>query len=369
MVKSLIKNIYLVLRRFLLKILVNRKSCQSIVPENADSILVIRLDRIGDLVASIPGIKAIKKIFPQAKITGLFSQSAIGLAKLIPEIDEAIVYQGFFPALKTLKNKKFFLVVDLLMDYTLKTALLSHLSGAKFTSGFDIGSRGKLFNVSLEPASEPKAMCKHIFDLARFLAKLSGKNEKDIPETEPVLVLTPELREFAGDFLKIKGVNYGEPIFGIAIGAKFPSQCWNEIRFAELSDRIANKYQARIVVIGSEQEEAKVSRVVPLMKNRPIIALGLPLDKLAGLISTFKLLVANNSGPLHMAAALNVATVSTMGPTVPHLWWPQGKNHIVNRRDLACSLCNRAVCRRHECLESISVEEMEKAVDLLMRKI
>jgi ADP-heptose:LPS heptosyltransferase len=369
MIKSLVKNIYLSLRGFLLRILVKRGKCESLDPGKVDSILVIRLDRIGDLVQSTPAIKAIKKIFPQAKITGLFSRSAVDLAKLIPEIDEIIVYRGFFSAFKTLKNRKFFLTIDLLMDYTLKTALLSHFSGADFTSGFDIKSRGQLFNASLKPAIEPKSMNKHILDLARFLAKLSGKSEKDFPDTDPILVLTPELREFAGDFLKIKGVNYGEPIFGIALGAKFPSQCWNEAKFAELADRIVDKYQARIVIIGSGQEETKVSRVVSLMKNQPIIALGLPLDKLAGLISTFKLLVANNSGPLHMAAALNVATVSTMGPTVPHFWWPQGKNHIVIRRELACSPCDRAVCLRHECLESISAEEMEKAIELLMAKI
>jgi ADP-heptose:LPS heptosyltransferase len=369
MVKCLLKNIYLALRKFLLKILVKNRGREILVAESVDSILVIRLDRIGDLVQSIPGIKAIKKIFPRAKITGLFSRSTIDLVKLIPEIDEAAVYQGFFPTLKKLKEKKFFLAIDLLMDYTLKTALFSYLVNAKVTSGFDIESRGRFFNASLRPAGEAKSMSKNIMDLARLLAKLANKNEKDFPDTDPVLVLTPQSREFARDFLKEKGVNAQERIFGIALGAKFPSQCWNEINFAKLSDRIAGKYQARIVIIGSAEEEVKARRVVSSMKSQPIMALGLSLDNLAGLIKTFKLLVANNSGPLHMAAALNVATVSTMGPTVAQLWWPQGKDHIVIRRDLACSPCNRPVCRSHECLESISVEEMEKAVDLLMERI
>ncbi|MFH0828283.1 MAG: glycosyltransferase family 9 protein, partial [Candidatus Omnitrophota bacterium] len=74
-----------------------------------------------------------------------------------------------------------------------------------------------------------------------------------------------------------------------------------------------------------------------------------------------------NSGPLHIAAALGVSTVSTMGPTALDFWWPQGKNHIVIRRDLPCSPCDRAVCRGHECLELISVEEMEKAVEVLLK--
>ncbi len=362
----LLKNIYLALRKILLKNLVRRETAVRIDSDKVNSILVIRLDRIGDLAVSIPAIKAIKKTFPQSRLTVLLNRATIDLAELIPEIDEAIAYQGFFPSLGKLRNKKFSLVVDFLMDYTLKTAMLSYLIGAKVTLGFDIEARGQLFNASLEPSPEPKSMNKYLLDLARFLSKLAGKEE--IPDTDPVLVLTPQAQEFAREFLKEKGIKDKELIFGIAPGAKFPSQCWKEERFAQLAQSLAEKYQAKIIVIASKQEEERLSKIISLMKKQPVIAAGLPLDKLAGLISNFKIMVANNSGPLHMAAALGVATVSTMGPTVPHLWHPQGKNHIVIRRDLPCSPCNRSFCREHECMELISVEEMEKAIEVLMAK-
>ncbi len=103
------------------------------------------------------------------------------------------------------------------------------------------------------------------------------------------------------------------------------------------------------------------------MRNKPVLAVGLTLDKLAGLIAVLRIMAANNSGPLHIAAALGVSTVSTMGPTAPEFWQPQGKNHVVIRRDLPCSPCDRAFCRGHECLESISVEEMEQAVKVLLK--
>ncbi len=364
--KKPLKTTYLFFRKILLKCLIKRNTVFRIEPDRVDSILVIRSDRIGDLVETIPAIKAIKKIFPQARITALLNRSTVSLAKLVPEIDETIVYQGFFPSLSALKKRKFSLVVDFLMDYTLKTAALSHLSGAKVTSGFDIESRGQFFNAGLRPSVEPKPMSQHLLDLVRSLSKLSGKDEGEIPNINPVLILTQESREFARQFYKKNGIQNEELIFGLAPGAKFPSQCWKEERFAQLADKIADKYRARIIVIVSRGEEARGKRIISLMKNKPVIAVGLSLDKLAGLISTFKLLVANNSGPLHMAAALGVATVSTMGPTVPHLWHPQGKNHIVIRRDLSCSPCNKAVCLSHQCLELVSVEEMEEAVELLM---
>ena len=369
MIKVLLKKFYLAWRKMLLKWLFRPRPVVRIEASSLERILLIRLDRIGDFVASIPAIKAIKAIFPKAKITMLLSRSTFELAKLVPEIDEAIVYQGFFSSLSTLKDRKFNLAVDLLMDYTLKTALLANLCKAKVSSGFDIEGRGQLFDLSFAPFSQQKPMSSHLLDLSRYLAGLSGKPAQDFRDIEPVLTLSLQSREFNQRFLKEKGIKEEELILGIAPGAKFPSQCWKEENFAWLADRLVEKYKARIIIIASKPEDQKLKRIVSLMKSTPVIASGLSLVQLAGLISVFKLMVANNSGPLHMAAALGVATVSTMGPTVPYLWWPQGKNHMVIRKDLSCSPCNRSVCRVHECLESISLEEMEKAVDTLMARI
>ncbi len=367
MIKSWLKNTYLALRRLLIKRLSGRENISRIEPDKVVSILVIRLDRIGDLVASVPAIKAIKKIFPKSRITVLLCRPTIDLIKLIPEIDEAIIYRGFFASLAELRNKKFSLAIDLLRDYTLKSALLCHLSGAEITAGFNIESRGSFFNSGLDIADEPKAMSKCVLDLARFLGKLTGKEKGEIPDIDPVLVLTSEAREFGRKFIRENGIKDDEMIFGIAPGAKFPSQCWKKENFAGLADWVAEKYQAKVVIIASKQEEDTAFRVGFLMRNKPVLAVGLALDKLAGLISFFRIMAANNSGPLHIAAALGVSTVSTMGPTALDFWWPQGKNHIVIRRDLPCSPCDRAVCRGHECLELISVEEMEKAVEVLLK--
>ena len=99
MVKSFIKNIYMTLRMIMLKCLIRQKAVSRIDPAGVDSILIIRLDRIGDLVVSIPAISALKKIFPRCRITGLFNRASMDLVRLIPEIDEAIAYRGFFPSL------------------------------------------------------------------------------------------------------------------------------------------------------------------------------------------------------------------------------------------------------------------------------
>lgn len=367
--REIIKKIHLGLRKTALGFLVRQKAMSVIDPDKVGSILIIRMDRIGDLVESIPAIRTIKRIFPKSRITILLSRSTLALIKLIPEIDEVIVYHGFFPTLRQLKKKKFNFAVDLLMDYTLKTALLSCLAKPRINAGFDLEARGRLFNFSFCPSVELKAMSKNLMDLTRFLAVLAGKRGNDFPDIEPELVLTSVARESSAKFRKDKGITDTEPVIGIAPGAKFPSQCWKEENFAGLADKISDKYQMKVIIIASVDEEIRVNKIVSLMKNKPVIALGLDLEQMAGVISKLKLLVCNNSGPLHMAAALNVATVSTMGPTVSHLWSPLGKNHIVIRKDLACSPCNRGVCRSHECLELISVAEMEEAVESLLEKL
>ncbi len=333
---------------------------------SVDSILVIRLDRIGDFVVSVPAIRYLKKIFPASRITALVNPDIVPLAKLVPEINEAIAYRGFRDAVRKFRPKKFVLVIDLLLDYPLKPALLARSIKPRITAGFDIEARGRLFTIAVFPTEKKQLMSEHLLDLSRCLAQLTGKKEEDIPKEDPVWVLDPREKSFAQGYYQQIGIQAQDCVIGIAPGAKFPSQCWKETGFAQLADRLAVKYKAKIVIISSDAEKERVDKIIAIMKDKPAVVAGLPLDKLAAIISRMKVLVCNNSGPMHLAAALGVATVSAMGPTVPYLWWPQGNKHIVIRRDLFCSPCDLAVCRRHECLESISADEMAQAVDIVL---
>ena len=367
MIRYCLRDMYLKFRASALRSLLRPEPVLSIDPGRIDTILLIRLDRIGDMVASIPSIKALRKIFPSSRITALLSWPASGIARLVPEIDDVIVYRGFIQALVLLRQKRFCLVIDLLKDYTLKTAALASLAAGKITAGFDIESRGRFFNAAFSPPPGPKPMSRDLLHLAGFIASLAGY-AGNIPDAEPVFVLPDDVISYGREFMRSKGIKDSDTVFGIAPGAKFPSQRWGEEMFAQIADRIAEKYNARILIIASQNEKAMAEKVSSLMRNRPEVVAGLPLDRLCGVIAGLRLLVANNSGPLHMAAAAGVATVSTMGPTVAAVWVPQGKDHIVVSKDLACSPCNRAVCRSHECMKHISLEEMAKAVDILMEK-
>lgn len=364
-----LKNIYLALRKSLLSILC-KADAGPVDQGKVISIVVIRIDRIGDMVVSLPAIKALKEIFPGCRLSVLLAPAHAALLKDSPWIDELIPYRGFFRSAGVLRRKRFFLAIDLLMDYTLKTALLAYLSRARLTAGFDIEARGCLFDLKFKPGLRKMRMGECMLELVRFLAKKSGKSPDAVRAQGQVLSVSRENMSFADKFLARHGIERDEAVFGIHPGGNFPSQCWELRKFAELAERISRKYKARIVILASAGERKLVSRLVSLMKTQPaLVAAGFPLDKTAAIISRMTLLICNNSGPLHIAAALGVPTVSTMGPTDPDLWAPEGSNHIVIRVAPDCSPCNRPFCRGHECLKAITVEKMEKAVDTQMQTL
>lgn len=367
--KYILKNTYLFLRKTILKIMVMPQAVSKINPADVGSVVAIRIDRIGDVVVSLPALKALKEIFPQSHLAVVIKESNIALVKNVPWIDEAIPYRGFRQVLGILHKKGFSMAIDLLMDYSLKTALLVFLSRAKVKVGFDIQGRGRFFNVTTAPSLEKKQMSKHLLDLVRLVAGVSHIDKEKIKDTIPELFVSEEDKAYANDFLKKHGVQDKDVIFGVHPGGWFPSQRWPLERFAQLAEGLSRKYNAKIVVMGSSHEKKLLDTFVQVMKIKPIMVIGFTLDKLAAIIAQTGIVIANNSGLLHIAAALRKPTVSIMGPTDPYLWWPQGDNQLVIRHTLGCSPCSLGSCKKHSCMLSISVEEMEKAVEGLISNI
>ncbi len=368
-IKAICKGAYLGARQLLLKLIsaaVKKPPGPSTV--GAKSVLAVRIDRIGDLVVSLAALKHLRNVFPAAKIAVLTTRQNSALLNVFPWIDEVIVYQGFMPTLQLLRKKGFDLAVDFLMDYPLRTALLVYLSKSKITAGFDIAGRGSCFNLSLRPASEKKHVGLYMLDLVQAIAKAyAGRIQRD--ENPAIEFLIPRYSlEKLESLLRQDGINKGDFVVVIHPGGHYASQRWPIGRFAELADKLMEKYKARIIIIGEHKEKQIIERLSGAMKEKPLKAIGWALDKIAALISLADLFIGDNSGPLHIAVTLGIPTVSTMGPTDPDLWWPKGENHIVIRKKLLCSPCNKAFCRQHECMRLISVEEILGAVEMQINK-
>ena len=334
------------------------------------SVFVFPLKRLGDAVLSIPAFRAIKESIPQSRITVFAPSYVQDILERIPSIDSIVPYSAdssFYKKARRVRklfDNPFDLAVDLTCDYTIEGAVLCYLSGAAYRVGYDTWKRGFLFNRPVKHDTRPAPVVDEILNIVQNIGlKTDDKSLKISASTEAI--------ETAKKFLRFKDVKENDLVIGIHPGGYYPTQRWLSERFAEVADKIIEKHKARVLVMGGSKEEELISRIKTSMANQPVVFLNQPIGDLLAMIQVCHLLICNNSGPLHMAAAVGIPTVSTMGPTLAERWWPQGENHIVLRQDLPCMPCNEGRCRLKtlECMKLITVEDMLKAAESQLSRI
>jgi len=363
--RAIFKIGYLYLRRvfliYTMSLFLSKKEV-SFSMRNIKKILIIRIDGIGDLVLSTPALRAIREEFPQANITLVLNSNAQDLFKGIPWIDRIIVYRNLIQMAKILRQENFDLAIDLLMDYLLKSAFLVFLSSARYKLGYNIQGRGVFFNIRIEPTWAEKHIIERTLDVLRAIGV-------DTENRIPKILISDEQKNFTEEFLNQQKISKDDLLIGIHPGGRYLTQRWLLERFAQVADRIIAEYRIKVIIIGAPDEEKLICKVASLIKKQVVEAIGVSLGRLSALIARCNLFVCNNSGLLHIATAVSTPTVSTMGPTIPYLWWPQGENHIVVRKDLPCSPCNSGLCKSRQCMELITVEDMMEAVKIQLKRI
>jgi ADP-heptose:LPS heptosyltransferase len=238
----------------------------------------------------------------------------------------------------------------MLLDHKIKTALLAFASGAGIRAGFAWGFRQVLFThaVSLSMTKDKNMVDAHL-ELLKAL---------DVP----VRFTIPEIE------VSRHGAE-GALIVCVHPGGYYPSQRWGKDSFAAVIRKIIEKHKASVKIIAGEAEKALADHIVSHVNSPSVVAVFPQTSaELVSLLAQSDLVVCNNSGPLHIAAALGIPTVSTMGPTDPVLWQPAGEKNIVIRKGLDCSPCGKAVCSKHICLEMITPEEVFLAVEEAIRR-
>jgi lipopolysaccharide heptosyltransferase II len=307
------------------------------------------------MVQSTAALKALRKGFPRAKITVLASERNHEILKYNPNINDILIYKGIARFIREIRPRGFDLVIDPFLTYELRQAFMTFLSGGKYKIGFAGAGREVFFNVRGPTASSPKQMVDHLLDLAELAG---GKREGCEPE---VFLSDPET-EWADQALAEKGISANAVTIAMHPGAHYPSQQWAAERFGEVARRILDHDQAKVILLGSRDEKVLLEAVEKSVgADIQTFSCG-NIREFIALLSRCDLLVCNNSGPMHIASALKVPTVSMMGPTVTPLWLPYGRKNVVIKKKLFCSPCNRAICKDHECMESITVDEVFEAL-------
>jgi ADP-heptose:LPS heptosyltransferase len=316
------------------------------------------------MVLSTPALKAIKERYPAAELCVLAAPFPAGILEGLPYVDKVLVWrpEGLLAALKTangLRAENFDLVIDPYCGHELRTALIAFLSGAPFRAGYDIAGRGVFFDLPVDPSAGKG----HFVDEAFGVLKAVGVAGR---ASDPELRVADRGEAEARAMLAGSGAREGDLLVSVHPGGHYPSQRWPAQRFAEVIKALIAAHKARIALIGASSEPEAAGAVLAALggaeKGNIIMAQDLPAGTLCALIARSRLFIGNNSGPLHVAAALKVPSVSTMGPTDPVKWTPIGAGQTVLRTALPCAGCGKGKCTAG-CMLDISVGDVLAAAE------
>lgn len=332
-------------------------------------ILLIKMERIGDLVLSTPAVRTIKEKFPGSHISIIINPSIKEIVEKDPYLDEVVVYDvkrvhrsllAKIRFVRDLRSRGFDLGIDLsTRDFFFLPVWLLYLSKAKVTLGLDNFGRGFLFNIKVKPYSKPRP---YVEEVLHILSPL-GIDTSDIT---PKLFFPDADKSDIRRILNKEGIEEDDFLICIHPGGIYETKYWRKDGYSKVAQHLIRKYGAKVIFVGSQEERELVDEIIALTNEEPINLAGrISLGQLMALISGCYLFIGNNSGPLHIAVGLNIPTISFLGPSIPERWSPQGERDIVFRKDLSCSPCNFGYCYRRDlaCLREIMPEEVIDAVD------
>jgi ADP-heptose:LPS heptosyltransferase len=247
---------------------------------------------------------------------------------------------------------------------TQRMKLLFRLIGAKETYGRNTAGRGSFYTKSLPDPESPESV--HEVEMNLRVVRLLGI---DAPLAQPKFWLLDSDREAAARLLPQSWRDDGKPVVALCPGAEVPNKRWRAERYTAVGLELARRFGARIVVVGGAADSMLLAWLSPILESGGISLIGqTSLPVLAGVLENCRLLVTNDSGPMHLAAAMRTPVVAIFGPGYPGRFGPVGEGHIVLHHQVECSPCNDFHCRRMLCLDSISTDDVLAAASQLLQK-
>jgi lipopolysaccharide heptosyltransferase II len=366
-------------------------------PDGIRRILLLRLERIGDLLMSLPAIHALRERVPLATIDLIVGNWNRDIAAQVTGIDTVETMDAPWLARGRRSQAAAALVrqargwrargydLALNLEGDIRSNVLMALSGARWTAGFGMAGGGPLLDddVAFDARSHTA------INGVRLVSAAFG--EGDFQAAHPVqgldaaallrraeLKIPPSAHAAADRALACTGTaQANRPLVGLQIGAGRAIKEWPTSRMAEVGAWAARERGAALVLTGSGEDRDRAARVrQALPPDVTVIDLvgALDLLPLAAVLARLSLFVTPDTGPMHLAAVLGTPVVAVFGPSSPERWGPLSQACRVVRIDLSCSPCNRirhppARCQGHtpDCLAGISVGQVIAAADDLLR--
>ena len=328
----------------------------------------MRLGSLGDVILCTPCVRALKENLPDATVVMLTERRFAPLFKYNPHIDKILTFSrearwfsrsGMLDLVCSVW-REFDCSIDL--HHKFRTALLGFLSGAEKRIGYrSVFSPFYTDSIPDDPSI-------HVAEAHLNLLRPLGIEVEKAPPVE--LHLSPEMTIWAEEKMLSRGIAQDRLRFGIFPGAGWESKRWRAERFAALADLAIERLSAQVLIFVGPNEKWIADRVSEAMSYEPIIFGDMSLLELAALISRCDLFLSNDTGPMHIAAAVGVPTIGLFGPSDPTRFAPFAPNCFALKGDAPCSPCGDFKrCDGRRCMDAITVKRVWGKVEEICGRI
>jgi heptosyltransferase-2 len=337
-------------------------------------ILIRGTNWVGDAVISIPAMRQIRRLFPDAHISLLVRPWVKDIYSTVEFVDEILEYDkhgihrgwmGFRRLIGDLRSRHFDLAV--LLQNAFEAALIAWCARIPRRIGYDRDGRGFLLTDACRIDPEVGRVHQAYYYLG-ILSKLGLLERRPWDSGNDLLSTRIGIREgdrrAAGAMLRSGGIPEGPIIVGINPGAFYgEAKRWLPDRYAGVADALVDRFEARIVLFGSSSDLPIVEEVAAHMKHPSLVLAGrTTLGQLIALLKECRLLITNDSGPMHLAAALDVPQLALFGSTSEIATGPLSRHATVIKHPVECNPCFLRKCPTDfRCMKGISVQRVLEA--------
>ena len=353
---------------------------KSLYPDQVNRLLVRGTNWVGDAIMSVPALREIRRLFPQSKITLLVRPWVKDVYSDVAFVDEVIEldsrgrhrgWSGFGRLASELRRREFDLAI--LLPNSIGAALAVWRARIPGRLGYERDWRGPL----LTHPSKIDPEVQKVHQVYYYLGILSGAGllptrlwEDTNYQPSIDIGVRESDRQAARRLLERKSVAPGEMLIGVNPGASYgPAKRWLPDRYASVADRLAEIHGARILLFGAANEISIAHEIAKQMKHAPVVLAGeTTLGELMAVIRECSLLLTNDSGTMHLAAALDTPQLAIFGSTSEIATGPLGSKSRVIKHPVECSPCFLRECPiDFRCMTRIPADQVFEAADLLLR--
>ena len=327
-------------------------------------ILCIKPRGIGDIILSTIVLENLKAAFPHSEIHYLTEEFAKRAVENNPFVSKILTFNKkdfVLSIIRKVRKEKFDLVIDFWSNP--KTAQITFLSGARYRVGYEKRGRKYAYNY----LGKNGTMGQHAAEDNLVLLKAI-----DVPIISKRIIYktTKEEKTFAENFFS-KLNNQDHLKIGVIPSGGWESKRCDPVKWIEICNEILKRYDAQFLILWGPGDENDSKMIFEAFSSKSTMAPKSSFGELSALIEKCELVIANDSGPMHVSATLGKPTLGIFGPTDPQAHQPYSENSsFVIHSELHCIKCTKLVCPyNHECMLELPVEKVMNEIEKLIKFI